>query len=257
MPPEKTIRCPSKDFFAIIFEGRTGSSYVVSVLNRYPSLLCYPEILADQSGPGQKKILNALVKGFPVETLNAQAANAQYYHNNLDQKRNLEAVGFKVKLNQVIHLEHFCGFLERHAFKLIYLTRKNLVKSAVSELNAERLRKQYRRSNAQIQAHVQGSLYVAPRILERELRRREKLTQAHCLFYKACQTVKYTFYYEDLLADQAPFFHTLFAVLEVSPRPHRGNFLKNTPDDLSDAIENYTEIRQYFQDTRFNEYFDL
>ena len=58
-----------RDFFATIFEGRTGSSFVTSNLNSRENILCYPEILAKQGGEKQRGILNPICKGLPTETL--------------------------------------------------------------------------------------------------------------------------------------------------------------------------------------------
>ena len=248
-----SIRKPSRGLFTIIFEGRTGSSFIVSCLNSHPNVLCYPEILADSGPAVQKKLLKALIEGRPIEAINPKVAQPRYFHGDVNGKTDLQRVGFKTKLNQIGYrrLEAFHYFLERHRFKLIYLKRRNIVKSVLSLYNAERLRKKYRSSNAENEHQIQGPIYIDPERFIQDLERREKLERAHEKFYQAFGLDKQIFYYEDLIQSQNLCLSHLLAFLGVKGIPLKGKFLKNTPDSLCDAVLNYEEFHKRLSGTRF------
>lgn len=249
-------RRPSKCFFAIIFEGRTGSSYVASCLNSHPDVLCYPEILDHRNARSQMAILELLFDGRPVETLNPYAKDRRYTHGSIQQKGHLQAVGFKTQLQRVLHLQHFFGRLRGNGCKLLYLKRRNVIKSVLSVCNAQRLHRRYRLWNAEYRDQVQGALYIEPERFAEELYRRLQIERGHELFFEAYDLEKRIFYYEDLLGDQEAFFHHLLAYMGVDFRDMKGTFLKNTPDRLSEAIINYEEIRSLFAGTHFEQFFE-
>ena len=247
---------PSTVFFVVIFEGRTGSSYLVSCLNSHPRVLCYPEILADVGPRRQERIVSAIVNGHPVEKINPYASDKRYYHEPSGQKRDLEAVGFKTKLYQVRNLERFFFSLQDNAFKLIYLKRKNIIKSVLSLCNAHNLRREYGIWNAEHENRVLGAVHVDPEVFVRKLKERILLESAHEKFYEAYGGEKKIWYYEDLVSDQDGVFCALQNYLNVTHLQLSGKFFKNTPDTLSDAIENYDEIRNLFIGTSFEQFLE-
>ena len=248
------LRSPSRGFYVIIFEGRTGSSYTVSALNQHPNVFCYPEVLARCNQMQQRELLDALILGKSITHINPYAEDPMY---GARFERSHEVGGFKVKLNDVYELEKFLDYLERHKFKLIYLKRQNILKSAISWMNARRLRRQYGfRWNPISKSEVQGALYIDPDVLLDELAVRIRYERWHETFYDAYAGKKRIFYYENLMQNEARFFGDMFGFLEVARHPVRGTFFKNTPDQLHEAVINYDEIRDLCVDTYFERFLD-
>jgi len=249
------VRAPSKTFFAIIFEGRTGTSYIVSCLNSHPQALCYPEILQDLSARDQRRALQLLVSGEPVEGLSPQAIHPAYYHGPLISKTGLSAVGFKTKLSDVADVKWLGTMLAGWGFGLIYLKRRNIVKAVISELNVDRLRKRFGMgvSNARSAEQILGPMHVDLGQLVRKLRRRIRREEDHEAFYQRHEGARIRLYYEDLLRDQAGFFAKLLDFLQLENLPMNGRFEKGVSDNLQEAIQNYRQVKRLLAGTHFEQ----
>lgn len=250
---DQAITTRSKHF-VIIFEGRTGSSYVVSCLNSHPDILCYPEILANSTETKQKKTLNTFARNQSLAPNNLISLRDAYFHCKNTKQHPVQVSGFKTKLHQLKNLPSFYRFIHKHQFKLIYLKRKNLLKSIISELNAIRLKKKHGIYNAENTNQIQGSIYIDPEKFITHLQQRLLSETAHETFFNACQLSKHIFYYEDMIKSELLFFQELLFYLNVEPISLQGKFHKNTPDNISDAIANYDEIRTLIKGTLFEQY---
>lgn len=251
-------RKPKQCYFVIVFEGRTGSSYTVSCLNSHSRILCYSEVLAQRPGILQKKILKGLTDGAAIEKRFSMRLNPTYYHGEIQTTDSLDAVGFKTKLQDLKDIVGFDAYLHQHDFRLVYLKRRNVIKSAISMLNAKRLVQKYGDGhwNASQKKQVQGAIYVDPDALLAQIKRRIQLEAYHQRFYGLYGGKKQVFYYEDLLQNEQVFLQELVGFLDAPPESLAGGFLKNTPDLLSDAILNYEEIQSLFRNSHFDRFFD-
>jgi hypothetical protein len=63
-------------------------------------------------------------------------------------------------------------------------------------------------------------------------------------------------YYEDLLIDERTIFARVLSFLEVQPKPLQGGTLKNTSDDLREAISNFDELRSHYLGTPYEQMLD-
>lgn len=250
-------RKPSQDFFVIIFEGRTGSSYTISCLNSHPNVLCYPEILVRRPHHIQKEILDGIAQGHAIEKWPQVIINPRYFHALPADKTSFEAIGLKTKLQDVKSVSHFFDYLHKHKFRLLYLKRHNVIKSALSKLNGRRLVKKYGDGhwNALRKEQVQGAFYVPPNALLTQLEERIRFEKWHQCFFELYQGYKKQFYYEDLLRDEKHFMLQVLNFLDVEDCALQGRFFKNTPDALQDAILNYDEIRKLFSNSYFDRFF--
>lgn len=251
-------RKPETCFFVILFEGRTGSSFTVSCLNSHPNVLCYPEVLAHRSAKEQRQLLKHIFLGKPLERLPFVMLNKRYFHGGIVPVQPLQCVGFKTKLQDVARVSKFHGYLHDHNFRMIYLRRRNLIKSALSMLNAHRLVQKFGQGhwNASHKEQVQGAMYVSPDDLLAELTVRIRHEVWHQRFFDLYAGKKRVFFYEDLVRDARAFLEGVQDFLDVPYHDLKGVFLKNTPDRLTDAILNYDEIYALFEDTCFERFFE-
>ncbi len=249
-------RLPSKCFFVILFGGRTDSSYLVSCLNSHPNVLCYGEMLNSSKLERQKSFCMALVEGKPLEDFSKFALPARYCHEHTMTDRLLHAVGLKTKLADIADKNLFQQFLQNHHFRVIYLTRRNPVKQALSGFNARRLHKVARIYNAVEDSQVQGAIYVEPDELLAKAKKQVIGEQRIEGFINSLGLRTLKLQYEDMLHMPARFFERVLGFLEVENVPVNGKTLKNTPDRLSDAIVNFDEVAARLKGTEFEDFLE-
>lgn len=247
--------------FCIIFEGRTGSSYVVSVLNQHSSVLCMPEIFGKLGAGKQTEIMSAFLNGSDISQLYPFASDSKYYKKPYELKLTndlISAYGFKTKLINVANIIEFSYFLEEHNIKLIYLSRLNIVKSVVSKLNALRMRALKGKSNADSRRDVLGPIQVDLNEFAMYLHQREKSEAWHSWFFEQHSGPKINLLYENLMKNEDTFFKCFFNFLNVEPSlagTQETRFFKNTPDRLSEAVLNYDELLNQYIGTAYEPYF--
>jgi len=246
-------RVPKRGFFVIIFEKRNGSSFTTSAINSVPNLLCYPEILNQETAERQTLLLEAMVLGEPLEDLRPAASDPKYFHGPLSDRdwSSLDKVGAKICLDDVHDPGALLEFFARHAFQVIYLKRNNIYKAVVSRLNAQRLHKTHKIFNVLKPAQaVNTPLKVDPADFVRRLDTRVASEWLHKSFYEMYEGPKLRLAYEEILADQEAYFRKLFAFLDVPYQETSSRIFKNTSDDLAEAVENVEQLMKVVAERR-------
>ena len=110
--------------FVVLFDGRTGSTHLMKLLDSHPSILMKGEILGWSTHLG----------GQPEDQ---RATIAELFDNT---RADLGAVGFKTKLQDVQDPDDFAALLESYDTRLIVLRRANEVKGAISTILGSALR---------------------------------------------------------------------------------------------------------------------
>src|SRR5690606_3058987 len=111
--------------FIILFFGRTGSTVLIEELRRQPRIRAEYEILAEAKTRGAAAQLERVRRCYtpsPRPLLSPRAA------------------GFKAKLWDVLDPAGLARALRDAQARVIHMRRDNIVKGAVSTINAERLR---------------------------------------------------------------------------------------------------------------------
>jgi hypothetical protein len=225
--------------FVLLFQGRTGSTYLLEACNRHPRVRFYGEELA---------WLNK--EGTDAQLLWARGALTPPLMG-----RSL-AIGFKTKLVDVIDPEAFAELLQEVRAKVIHMFRRNLVKAVVSEINASRLAKSTGRWNLWRGTNRPKPVPIDLGEFEFRLRRRERREAGLEHYVAGLQLPTLRLPYEDLLVNQGASLGRLFTFLRVFPAPVHGSTLKITSDDLRTAVPNFDEIRGRYVGTQYEPMFD-
>lgn len=212
--------------FAILFPGRTGSSYFVSSLDSHPAIIARGEELVHVAAPRQAKWL------------------ARFYDEPQDAA--IRAVGFKTKLKDVWDDDAFADFLRRRQVRIVTLVRRNVLKLAVSTLNAQRIAAATGKWNRMRGAAELSPLDVEPGQLADVVATCEKRQVRLERFVAGLDLPTLRIEYETLLADRDRCFAQAFEFLEVPAAPLDSNVLKATNDDLQHALANFDAIAAHF-----------
>ena len=247
--------------YLIMFEGRNGSSQLVSLLNAHAHSLCYPELMPGLEIGAQCKVIAAVANGSDLREINGYAADDNYYPQGFDRKwadGPFTSVGFKSKISDFKNIIGALDDLETADFRLIYLRRQNPLKAVLSWINGNRLAQKTQHWNARHPGEIQGPVAVDIANFKESLRRRQLVESLHRWFYENYRRRKTVVFYEDMLSDQYAFLAKVLHFLD-SPTVQSafaGCFLKNTPDSLKAAVLNYDDLVREFGKTEFARYLD-
>lgn len=225
--------------FVIMMIGRSGSSYLTALLNSHPLIEARGEKMsglteADRQIRWLRRILNEpLAEG-------------------------IQAIGFKTKLKDVLDRDRFRDVLEDEAAKMIMLRRRNIVKSAVSWVNADRLYAETGEwnitgsgSGSRMPPAEIDSAQFAERLGQLE-RAGENLEEYCDAFDKPCLKL----WYEELLTNRDDTLRRIYEHLGIPEFATASTLRKNTSDNLRDAIVNFDALRASYAGTKYLEMFD-
>lgn len=159
------------------------------------------------------------------------------------------AAGFKTKPKDVWDLDEFARMLAELDVRVIALTRRNLVKLAVSTLNARRLHDATGRWNRTVETPAPGPLAVSAEELATTIERCAAAQAEVTSFAAACGRPVLPLDYEDLLADRERWLGSVLDFLELPRRALSGEVEKSTADDLRIALADFDGLRDRFRGT--------
>lgn len=173
---------------------------------------------------------------------------AQKYARYLDEleawssaQGNFSAIGFKIIDNQMTERAGLLEELLRRDYRVVHIRRRNVVRHALSGLIAQQ-RGVYNERNYELpdqKYHIDCSQLLTGihHILVHARHWDERLKESKA-------AVVYTVY-EDFLANRESFYAPILDFLGVDRRTlPASDFTKMTPNDLSEVIANYDEIRR-------------
>jgi len=140
--------------FLIVAEIRSGYKWLSSLISSHPQAFCFGEIFGSDEKIRQISLFNK-----PIKAIKEKEDPKKWIKNNLEkwaQSQNLMACGFK--MNYVdgeynIHWNNLWKYIQEEEYKVIHLTRKNLIDRSLSELLAVK-EKNWSDKNYQSKIHV-------------------------------------------------------------------------------------------------------
>ena len=227
--------------FVILFVERAGSSFLQTALKSHPSILARPEklgALRHDGGSARDQLK------WTSRFLNAPLVGRH------------RAIGFKTKLVDVLDREGFAKVLCQRGVKVIHLQRRNSIKAVVSTLNARRQWEVSGNWNLHSEVTRLPAFTVDPTEFARLLKEREELNRDLENYVQTLELPTLRLWYEDLLWDRDSFLRETLDFLNVPVRRLEATTLKNTKDDLRQAITNFDELRASYEGTPYESMFD-
>jgi LPS sulfotransferase NodH len=262
--------------YIIISEGRAGSTYLRTCLKSVPGVVVDGE-LGTNSGFNVSRFLklsssvltqnpNFALKIFLEKQLKKiykfrylrVFTQLAYLHKifKLKTAPDIKAIGFCIKFCHIANPTVFKKYIEHYQIRIIYLTRENVIKHAMSNINVARLLEKHGLWNSLKTTQLLPPLQLSSKELETEVKLRLKREANLRDYINALDTPVLRLPYELLLKDNDKYFEHIFAFLNIPPTHVMSNLAKTTSDNLRDAILNYDEVRTHFKDTEFYEMFN-
>jgi len=227
--------------FVILFLERDGSTYLTSLLDAHPEIVAAYErfaVLREEGATAATQLDWARTHLTPPLIGRARA------------------IGFKTKLVDVLDPDGFARLLQDRNCRILQMRRRNHVKAVVSRINALRLHEATGKWNLYREADRLPPLEVDPAQFA-ELLSERRTAEAELQAYVDAQglpTLRLD--YEDLLRDRAALLRAVFEFLRVRPLELDGRPLKNTSDDLRQAVANFEELKAAYVGTGYEAMFD-
>lgn len=226
--------------FVLFAQGRSGSSLLSDLLNNHPEIRCDGEIL---------NVRYRGKKHFPL-----------YYVKTLAGTSEKPTYGFKVKIYQlfnnhnILHQDldpkDFLTELYNSGWKIIWLTRNNIFRQAVSNFVLEARGKPHHRSEGELAI---PKITIDPEKLFRSMRGREEHTKHEQEILEAIDHLK-IIYETDLLENREDALTKIFGYLEVQPYAVKSSHRRTSKNDLSQYIVNYEEIVDFLSRTEYERF---
>lgn len=236
--------------FVIVSTQRSGSTWLVDVLNRIDNTVVYGELFLRQ-----KRVWDAGALDYPryVDLDRSQHSwvrpfSVFAYLDGLYDRPG--AVGFKLMYSHLRHYPEVIAYLWRHRVNVVHLVRRNYFNIIISREMVQ----------ARGQAHLVGDrtqmetpqLHFEPSRLIREMQWMERRLNIMRGLLKSLRLPTYEVAYEDLVADTA-YFEKIRRLLglDTNSTVPQSALHKITDRCHADLISNYQEVKQALAPTVF------
>jgi LPS sulfotransferase NodH len=239
--------------FVLLTHGRTGSSHMVSLLGSHPAVLSFDEVFHPHH-------VRFDYPGFPREDLPQliRFRNEQL-PEFLDQlvwpayPRAIQAAGFKLLYTHLLLskplLHHL---LAQTDICFIHLKRRNLFRCLVSLKYASLTSEWSLPGPSRAAASVQFALSVSECTNFFYLTRKFERYGDEVIHQQAALEV----YYEDLLAGPERTLSAVLDFVEADPVPLVSKYRRQNVYPLAATVTNYEDLKRYFKDTEWADFFD-
>lgn len=235
--------------FFIFFTERSGSTLLVHLLNEHPEVACEHESFPVEFSQAEQRTMKNIAD--PVQQTQILA--------RIYDRQDVSASGFKFKFKAQYdsYPEVYRFFLRNiDRMKLIFLYRENLLKKAVSRQNLLRLinsgEQHYLNSGSGKDfGKLELDLESALEYMQRQNRNLQFFKKASAIFQH-----RIVISYEELIDQSLGTLNQVLDFLDVKPVTElkEAPIRKITDDNLQNAVENYNEMVEFFQGTRFSQY---
>jgi len=230
--------------FVVLFEGRSGSTYLIECLANHPQIRAEKEILAALRKRVERGTADSSAQLRSVEAL---FAPGQYDYN---------VVGFKTKVKDILDRDGLANEIQKFGTRIILLQRRNRIKLLVSLMNAIQLEKATGEWNLYTESDRQPMLHIDLDKFRQWLETTEESNLALNGYVQQLHLPTLEVYYEDILMDSVMTLERICSFLGVPHQQLEGKCIKNTSDDLRNVLENFDELSTAFRGTRYEEMFD-
>ena len=233
---------------------RSGSTWVVDMLDSHPRVLAYSELFM-HGGEGKPKW--GQEQDLPYWQTYAREKHRitkpywlwRYLGEAYSERPGIDAVGFKLMYSQLTRISRpLMPALWLKRARIIHLIRRNALDVVLSkEAGAAREGRLHARDGEDVE---QVRLSLDTDTLLRRMTLHERAIAGARVRFKRVGLPYTEVVYEDLASDESG-FASLFEFLGVEPAPVSSSLQKLNPTSHEDLIENYGEVREALQGTEF------
>lgn len=235
--------------FSLLTTQRSGSTVFWRGLDQHPQIRAFGEVLLYDSVQHADSY-HAFHKQSEFRELDLREAARHlipaYFEQLLAPRPGVRASGFKLMEGQI--WPEVEDWLEKERPRIVHMVRRNFLKQHVSRVSAAKRKVYHLRSEKD--AITPTTVQLDTENLVRQLTHiKESVQRAHEIAERFESTA---IYYEDFLVDAQQVFRSVFGFLGVDAEFEVDLPLqKINPDDLSQIVENWQDVRATLRGTEF------
>jgi LPS sulfotransferase NodH len=243
--------------FVVLSTQRSGSTWVVDMLNSHPRVLAQSELFM-HGGDGHPKWGGdrdlLYWQTFIADKGGGRVARPYWLWHYLGRafsaRPGIDAVGFKLMYSQLTRISKpLMPALWLKRARIIHLMRRNALDVVLSkEAGEARKGVLHARDGEDVEA---VRLRLDTDTLVRRLTLHERAVAGARVRFKRVGVPYQEVVYEDLVANEQAGFDDLFRFLEVEPQQVSSSLQKVNPTAHEELIENYGEVRDALAETEF------
>ena len=243
--------------FVVLSTQRSGSTWVVDMLTSHPRVVAYSELFM-HGGHGTPKWGQEQDLPYWQTYIREQGGGRlarpfhlwRYLSRALEERPGVDAVGFKLMYSQLTRVaKPLTVALWLKRVRIIHLMRRNALDVVLSRDAGEARRGVLHAREGQPVETVRFRLGTDD-LVERLTAHEWQIEGARVRFKRV--GIPYTeVIYEDLVANEKQGFDDLFRFLGVEPAPVSSSLQKVNPTSHEELIENYGEVREALEGTKF------
>ena len=258
-PKNRDLQKKNGNIFVMLFLGRTGSTYIIDVLNQSPAVKFEGEWLErfKESDDSTEKQIQWIKQLFSEKNI-----------------RKYEAIGFKTKTFDIPDVSAFKLQMQNLCPTMLVLSRRNVVKHALSIIRIEERAKKLEESltpgewERKKRTPAIWNVYDSTETFHRTRVDTKRLHDLVLWLESASASQSalvlelirladldiVTIEYEDLIVDKESFFRKLFSLLGAASPNFVDRVFKHTPNEIGEVVENLDELISYYRGTKYEKF---
>lgn len=244
--------------FIILSTQRSGSTWVVDMLNSHKAILSYSELLLENAegkpiwgGCKDQEFFNSYLKAEKQrhQNINVQDCLFDYLDKLYAKRDGIEAIGFKLMYGQAGAYGVIIDYLVSRKVSIIHLIRRNSLDIILSK-EAAAQRSMYHSRSDDIEP---VKLTVDLNEIKLKLLWQEKEIHKARKKYANLKLPYCEVYYEDLLSGKVPFQYLLkFINIEGRVTNLESSLKRTNKEPHSKIIENYEQLKSFLENSKYS-----
>jgi len=249
MSPKKSIP------FVILTSPRSGSTWLVSLLNQMEDTTSYGELFLPRkrSGKWDKDFAYPrFVEARKAGRLTRPAEVFKYLDTLYQQPG---AVGFKLMYSHLRRYPELLAYFEIHRVRIIHLVRQNPLDILISRAVKRKLEQAHRLANEPPVEGLQVELNTETLIRKLQIKQRKMNRARNLLRWSGLRQMEIG--YEELQRDPSSFSRLCrFLSIESDGNMPESKFQKVRRESQTKVLKNYGEVRQVLEGTNYLVYLE-
>jgi LPS sulfotransferase NodH len=236
--------------FCIFTTQRSGSTWLIKLLNSHPEIRCFDEMLLYRA-PIHRRDPN-YVRYFDYRQTRAGLRPwilLEYMDRYFDEyPGDYPFVGYKIMYDQLVKRMEVFYPLIKQDYKIIHLVRQNFLDILISKKHMNKSKLAH--SNVAVKME---KVYLNPKTLMAELGFLDFKLRVFRTIVSLMPNQSIEICYEDLSADKGKVLSSVLDFIGVTTEAEKldGEFVKMAKGTYAEKIENYEEVVQRLRGTRF------